>query len=585
VFVKEFPGLNFLIVLFFCCFTGACAVDRPPSGGPVGKTPLSVIASDPLPGSTNVNQKKIRLDFSHHVTVQSVRQALLFSPRVSDYSLSVHGKSAEIRLHTPLRRNRTYTIILNKSLTGFRGNRLERQFNLVFSTGPLIDSGSIGGQVYTPFLTPAADITLLAYAVDPAGTADPDPAHDDADYLTRTDESGRFLFENLAERPYRLIAINDRNGDLRFNPRNEEFAVLPAPAVEPGGSSLLFRLGMLETSPAGILSCEPVSDREIDVTLSRKIPSRAFDLSAFRIEDATAANKTLPLLACYSLKRAVMSADFRIVTAPMDPKTTYRLIALPEEKNGQLSGLLFRGSSRQRKMSPLSVLILPADRTTDAMLDIANPETGRSIELQFSHPVQESTLPQAVSLTAVRSRSEDPLPFSITKTDDRTFTVKAVPPAFQPGETYRLGLRPGLVTDVLNGRGRDTLLVSRFRVAGRERFGSISGSGKAAGRVAVLEARHAGSGASCRTLVTIQKDGAFSYTFRELPPGSYTVSGFVPETTAGTGTLRAWRGGSPYPFKPSEPFGVASDTVRVRAGWNSENILLDIPVMNRALPR
>lgn len=573
--MKGFPSLNAFPVIIIFLLTAACATDRPPSGGPVDNSPLKIVASDPENGSVNVSPEKIRLSFSHHITLRALLQSVFFSPLVSDYDISVHGKEAEINFFDSLRTNHTYTVTLKKTLKSVRGNELERNYTLAFATGPVIDQGSMEGKVYGTALTPAANITMLAYSMAPADTVQPNPYLRDPDYIAQTDASGNFRFDHVAEGVYRLIAINDRNGDLRFNPKNEEFAVLSTPQVKTGASALQFRLASIDTASTSLLSCEPISNTELELTFSRQLSVRSFDVSQISIEHETS-KSALPVLAWYSSKRSEKDDTFRIITGTMDSKSRYRLMLNPKEMNSKPSELVFQGSGKAGINREVAVTIMPADKSTDSMIEPARPETGPAIDLQFSTPVRESSLAAAVSLTAGAGSEGKQLPFAIVKQDDRTFTVKTAQ-GFLPGETYRISLRKGLITDFLNNNAGDTTIVSQFKVASKEQYGSLTGYGKAYGPFAIVEARRSGTAAYYRTIATLSATGSFNFAFRELPPGNYTVSGFLPSSNTAQDPWREWQSGAPWPFSPSEPFSVSSDTVKIRARWVTENVRIEFP--------
>jgi len=90
----------------------------------------------------------------------------------------------------------------------------------------------IAGTVYHHNLTPAPEALLLAYATN-RGT--------EPDYLVQAGADGSFRLENLAEGPYLVYAVNDRNRNMRFDRRSEAVAVADRPEVAVGTTSLLLR--------------------------------------------------------------------------------------------------------------------------------------------------------------------------------------------------------------------------------------------------------------------------------------------------------------------------------------------------------
>ena len=571
-YVKEFPGLKILAILLITIFAGACATDRPPSGGPPDKSPLTITASSPEPGSVNVSPRTIHIDFSNYVSKGSLVNSIFFSPIVPDYDVTVRGKEADIRIYSPLKPARTYTLTLKKSLKGVYGNQLDRSWSLAFSTGPVIDSGTLSGRVWTNRMAPASNITVMAYGPALKEAALPDTLTSLPDYIAQTDPTGNFHFENLGTGRYRLLAVNDKNGNLRFNPGKEEFGVTSSPSVECGASGLSFRLASSDTAATSLRSCRTINNREIEVTFSNKLTSRTFDLSAISIID-TAKGTAIPILGYFTPGREEEDATYRVLTGPMSGNELYRLAFAPQGSNRKPSELTFPGSSHTEKYPDLSLRILPADKTVNLLPETLRPEAGPSVELQFNLPVMESSLKPAVTLTSIINKAEHNVPVSISRVDPRTFSVRPSG-GFVPAQDYRIRVNSAIVKSLVGGKSKDALIESRFSVAGAEQYGEISGTGSAPAPAVIIEARRPGTSTTYRTIVSTSAAGAFSFSLHNLPPGDYTVSGFITSSKGSIGPATQWKSGSALPFIPCDPF--SATTVNVRAGWTEENIRLDI---------
>jgi hypothetical protein len=70
---------------------------------------------------------------------------------------------------------------------------------------------------------------------------------------------------------------------------------------------------------------------------------------------------------------------------------------------------------------------------------------------------------------------------------------------------------------------------------------------------------------------TVLLPGPGRFTIDRLPEGSYTLSAFRDADSSG-----GYSYGLPYPFKVSERFVVGEDTLRVRARWNVEGVLVKL---------
>jgi len=570
--VKEFPGLKILaavlIPLFFC----ACAVDRPPTGGPPDHSPLSVVASLPATASVNASPQTIRIGFSHYVSSSELSKSIFFSPLVDDYEVTMHGKEAEIRLYTPLKPNRTYTLTLRAPLKSLDGrHQLERSWTLPFSTGPVIDQGSIDGRVWTNRMAPAQNATVMAYPL--SRTSDNPQAK--PDYIAQTSSAGAFRFDHLAPASYRIVAITDKNGNLQFDPGKETFAVTSGTAVQTGTTGIGLRLAPGDRSANTLRSCRTINSREIEIAFNEPIPARSFDLSVIRIEN-TSTGTVLPVLGYYSSSRNSEDATFRLLTAPMESRAWYKLRFSLGGPASQPSELTFAANPRTERYPELSVSIVPANGADNVIPETIRPESGASIELQCNLPVEESSLKPAITLSLSDKGQDKPLPLAITRIDSRTYDI-APSGGFLRAREYRAQVRAGMLKALVGAPSKVPLVESRFGTAGQEAYGEVTGGGTAKAPAVVVEARRSGSAdARQRVVLKPKADGAFSFSFRDLPAGEYTITGFIPSTSGAVSPVTEWKSGSLfYPFAPCDPF--AAVTVTIRPGWTTENVRLDIP--------
>ena len=577
--MKRFPGLKTLAILLISLFAGACAVDRPPTGGPPDNAPLAVIASNPEPGTVNVSPSTIRLEFNRFVTSSALAQAIHFSPAIKRYQLLVRGREAEIRIYSPLEPGRTYTLTLKRSLKSYYGNELATSWSLPFSTGPTIDTGMIEGKVWSHQLAPASNVTILAYAQRAAESAPPDNLPATPDYLTQTDPAGNFRFESLAPGSYRVVALRDTDNNLRFDRSKDEFGVTDTPYVTTGTKGVAFRLAEGDTSAVAIRSVRPVNSREIEVAFNRSLPSRLVDTSSFSIIEKSK-GATLPVIACFTTDRAERASSFRLLTGVMDAKSSYAVSlaatsALPRSSAPELD---FFGGTGNVAWPNLSVTLVPPDKATNTIPELVRPGAGPCLELQFNLPVDETSVRRAVTLAASIKTGEQPVPVTISRYDDRTWTVRAVA-GFEPGAEYVLRVRPTLVVSPTGAKAKDSLVVSRFTVAGPDQYGEIAVTGSTGAQELLVEARREGTSVSYRAIVRATATGSITHIFRNLPPGNYTVFAFSPRPGQQLNLGNQWDPGSVAPFRASLPF--AATSASVRPAWTTDVMLPTLGVRHQ----
>lgn len=231
-----------VLLILLLWLAGGCASDRPPSGGVADTTPLQVIFADPAPSAINVATNTIRLTFNRYVTARQLIKALHFTPSVGGYDMTIEAKSMVLRLDKPLQQNQTWILTLDKNLCDNQGRTLPAPFTMAFSTGTVIDSGTINGKVINHDCSPAANALILAFAEHPETAGSTKLLAREPDYLIHADAAGVFSLKHIAVGSYRIIAINDRNNDLRYNAGNEEIGLSSMALVPAGVTDLLFRL-------------------------------------------------------------------------------------------------------------------------------------------------------------------------------------------------------------------------------------------------------------------------------------------------------------------------------------------------------
>ncbi len=126
----------------------------------------------------------------------------------------------------------------------------------------------------------------------------------------------------------------------------------------------------------------------------------------------------------------------------------------------------------------------------------------------------------------------------------------------------------------LSRKNHETLSMAASKTPDAYGTGSISGVCFATGQYVIINASNAKESYSVTALR--DKKGILHYLFPELPPGSYTISAYIPLSSNRLDTKQQWNPGSIYPFRPADPFGYYTDKVTVRAQWATEHIDIQI---------
>lgn len=559
-----------LPLLFALCFLlVACAVDRPPTGGPKDTAPLEILSVNPPPSSVNTFPRKIVFIFNRHVPLRSLRSSLVFSPPITGYVLKGGGTEAEILFTQPLGKDKTYTITLNTLLRSSRGNELEQSYTYAFSTGGRINREIIGGQVFSNDGRPLQRALVLAYGVSDSDILPFNPLDREPDYRVLTGRDGKFMLEYLAQGSYRLFAMQDLNGDQRLNPENEPFGAGYRELVRTGTLDNLFRLAEPKLSP-GPVYCSVPANNLLEISFNRNIRVDEFDPASLAVID-TVNNTSISVKGFYSVKNTREAAIFRAVTGALDKNAIYRITY-----NGNTGSVLCRGTDKEQKETIALTGLLPKNGEKKAFLAPTYPERGRTVDITFNIPVEHESLRQAVNIYLVNGETAVPLAFTINPVDDRRYTLLANPP-FSNGKAYRIDIKMATLTGLNGERASDSLASSGFTVADSGDFGTITGTVSGGTGTVVVEALDTKNRLPRRTVVQRGHNGPADFSINELAPGKYTLRAFISRSEVRQDRELTWYPGNIYPFEPADIFTVKSDTVTVRKGWETEQINIIFP--------
>lgn len=211
----------FLSLMFLLA---GCAKIVTPVGGPKDTTPPKILKESPANHSTLFDKKNIKITFDEFVVLNNPSQTVIVSPPLDQKpDLSISGKSVIIKLPDSLRSNTTYSIVLSETIKDFtEGNPLSI-YTYDFSTGDYIDSFMLNGNVKDAVtLSASKDVYVFLYDQD----IDSLPLSTRPTYLTKTNASGKFTFNNIKPGKYKIFALNDINNNLIFDLPNESVAFL-----------------------------------------------------------------------------------------------------------------------------------------------------------------------------------------------------------------------------------------------------------------------------------------------------------------------------------------------------------------------
>jgi hypothetical protein len=205
---KKCPNFfNFSLLITVILFAHGCAVPQKPQGGPRDIVAPKMLKATPLNETRNFSGKQIQLDFDEYFKLVNPYQEITLSPAPeTPPEIKTRKKSLIIELKDSLLKETTYTLNLGKGVADVNEGNILKNFTYVFSTGNLIDSLSISGNVTNnQTLEKEKDITVMLFPLNRDSLfGKKKPA-----IYTTTDTSGNFRLSNLHDGAYKIYALKE----------------------------------------------------------------------------------------------------------------------------------------------------------------------------------------------------------------------------------------------------------------------------------------------------------------------------------------------------------------------------------------
>jgi Bacterial Ig-like domain len=222
--MKFLKNLTIYIIHYtLCIIILSCAQQIPPTGGKKDSIAPKLLKSTPTNKQINYKGKTLELLFDEYTVIENINQKLTVTPDIGEYDFKTLPNGVRLTFKKTLDSSKTYSFAFGDAIKDFAEKNPAQNLRIVFSTGPYIDSASVAGKVKDILSNePVFDILVGLYNhSDTLNVEKMKPI-----YFNRTDSSGRFSIENVQPATYRLIAIEDKNRSLTYNPRSERIAFL-----------------------------------------------------------------------------------------------------------------------------------------------------------------------------------------------------------------------------------------------------------------------------------------------------------------------------------------------------------------------
>ncbi len=216
-------ALSLLFVLSLLSLVSACARQGYPTGGPKDETPPVALGTRPANESRGFDGKEFYIQFDEYVVLKNATENVLVSPPMKEKpEFTTKGKGVLVKLKDTLQANTTYLFQFKEAIADFTEGNLLPSYEYVFSTGEAMDTLMLDGQVVDARNGKAwkESVTVMAYRVESGERrveSDTMATTVQPDYVTRCDKEGNFAFHYIPEGRYRLVALEDKNRNLRVD--------------------------------------------------------------------------------------------------------------------------------------------------------------------------------------------------------------------------------------------------------------------------------------------------------------------------------------------------------------------------------
>jgi len=135
-------------LLFVISLLNQCAKEAAPTGGPKDFDPPMVLAEVPANHSINFASKKAKIYFDEFVSLKNLQEELLISPPFKRKpKFIVKGKRLIITFLDTLPKDKTVNLNFYNSIVDVNEANALKNYQYVFSTGPVIDTSFIDGRL------------------------------------------------------------------------------------------------------------------------------------------------------------------------------------------------------------------------------------------------------------------------------------------------------------------------------------------------------------------------------------------------------------------------------------------------------
>ncbi|GJM29565.1 MAG: hypothetical protein DHS20C17_22000 [Cyclobacteriaceae bacterium] len=252
-------------------FGFACANPIPPTGGPRDFDPPVILNTTPPNKTLNFDQSEITLEFDEYIKEENLLTQLMITPNLgSTYKYQVNRNRITLSFEEPFDSATTYTLNFREGVKDITEGNVPPNLKFVFSTGNFLDSASVNGTIRSLMTKELLeDITISLYIEGDTIDIFSGPPR----YSTLSDKEGLFSIENIKNGNYLVYAIDDKNRNLKLEPRTEGYGYLINPMeLNDSMPPIELHLYNLDTRPIVLQNSRPIGNN-YDIKFNKALSS------------------------------------------------------------------------------------------------------------------------------------------------------------------------------------------------------------------------------------------------------------------------------------------------------------------------
>ena len=204
-------------------------------------------------------------------TVGGIGRQVILSPVAGDVDVSWHRKSIHVKPSEGWKPGRVYHLEVLPGIVDLSRNATKQGALVVFSTGPALPHAAISGTALQWVEQRALGRAVVRAARLPDTVA----------YVTLADSAGGFALRDVPSGRYRVLAIQDQNGNRQLDPRE---AFDSATVTVDSSARVVLWAFPHDTAGPRLRSAEPVDSFAFRLTFAQPLdPYRTLDTARVRL--------------------------------------------------------------------------------------------------------------------------------------------------------------------------------------------------------------------------------------------------------------------------------------------------------------